>query len=270
MKQASLTSLAALNSAGIKASSGAATHAVALGLTVGTKLLIDADLLGLSAATAAHLSGRTQLRDQYHLLKQKNKVAHETALAIRDSLKRKLGRSYSPAWEGTGFNQSLIVPRSAGGLLLLLAALKNYLTEKPEMEVPDVATAALAGEALAELTTASNAVTAKKSAVRTLLTTRKLKEKKMHQRIRGVVEELKRVLGPLDARWEAFGLNQPGIKQAPERPEKVTVVLRGAGVASVKWQGSARAEYYRLWMKIVGVDAQALPVATPADLEFHP
>ncbi len=268
MKQKPLTSLESLNTAGVKASSGAALHAVPLGLTVGTKVLIDVDLLGLSTTTAAHLTGRTQLRDQYDLLVEKTTASYDTAIAIRDSLKRSLGRTCSPAWDGSGFNQSLQVPRSVGGLLLLLAALNNYLTEKPELEVENVATAALAGDMLTALTLASGAVTAKRSAVRTSLNARKLKQKKMRQRIRGVAEELNRVLGPLDARWEAFGLNQPGIQQAPDRPGKVTVVLQAGGAAAVKWQKTPRAEYYRLWLKVMGVDEEAIPVGSPTDLDY--
>ncbi len=99
-------------------------------------------LNGLGVATAAHLSGRTQLRDQHDVLVAQTSAAFDTAFTIRDSLKRSLGRSYSPAWDGSGFNQSLRVPRSVGGLLLLLPALNNYLTEKPELEVKNVATAA--------------------------------------------------------------------------------------------------------------------------------
>ncbi len=268
MKQKLLTSLEALNAGGVKASSGAALHAVPLALTVGTKALIDADLNGLGMATAAHLTGRTQLRDQADVLVAQTSGAFDIAFTIRDSLKRSLGRSYSPAWDGSGFNQSLRVPRSVGGLLLLLPALNNYLTEKPELEVENVATAALAAGALAALTTASGAVTAKRSAARTLLNARRLKEKKMRLRLRGLAEELNRVLGPLDARWEAFGLNQPGIQQAPERPGKISVVVQAGGIAAVKWAKSARAEYYRLWLKVVGVDEKAIPVGSPADLDF--
>ncbi len=267
MRQKPLTSLEALNNVGVQASSGAGIHAGPLALAVGTKALIDADLNGLGMATAAHLSGRTQLRDQSDILVAQTSAAYDTAFTIRDSLKRSLGRSYSPAWDGSGFNQSLRIPRSVSGLLLLLPALNNYLTEKPELEVENVATAALAASALTALTTASGAVTAKMSAARTLRNTRKLKEKKMRLRLRGVVEELNRVLGPLDARWEAFGLNQPGLKQAPGRPGKVSIVLSGLA-AAVKWQKSPRAEHYRLWLRVIGVDEIAIPVGSPSDPAF--
>ncbi len=90
----------------------------------------------------------------------------------------------------------------------------------------------------------------------------------MRLRLRGVVEELNRVLGPLDPRWEAFGLNQPGLKQVPERPGKVNVVVQAGGIAAVKWAKSARAEYYRIWLKVIGVDAEAVPVGSPADLDY--
>ncbi len=149
-----------------------------------------------------------------------------------------------------------------------MRSFKTFLTANPQHEVADVATAALADAALTALTTARAAVTVKRGAVRTLLGTRKQREKVLRARIRGVVEELKRVIGPIDGRWDSFGLNQPGLQQVPDRPRKVTVVLQAGGAAAVKWAKTPRADYYRLWLKVIGVDEEAIPVGTRTDLDY--
>ncbi len=268
MRQKELRTVVALTNGGTKASAGANTHAVALALTVGTKPLIDSDLDPLILSTNAHLTGRGTLRDLRDALKLQVDATYDVAFSIRDSLKRSLGRQYSPAWEGTGFNQSLEIPRSVAGLESISRSLKNYFVAHPELEVAEVATSVIAGAASDALVAAETAVTVQAAAVRTLLTARRQREKKMRQRLRGIAEELNRVIGPLDARWEAFGLNQPGLQQVPDRPGKVIVVLQAGGAAAVKWQKTPRAGYYRLWLKVIGVDQEAIPVGSPMDVDF--
>ncbi len=195
-------------------------------------------------------------------------VMNALLYVTRDSLKRSLGRQYSSEWVGTGFERSLQIPRSVADLLLLALHLKNFLTKHPEKGIADVATAALAGVAHAELLAAHGAVTVQIGEVRTLLAARKRREKTLRLRMRGVAEELNRVIGPLDGRWESFGLNQPGIKQAPEAPKNVTVDPCNDVESEVNWERAPRAEYYRVWLKVRGVDLEPVAVGTPRDLNF--
>ncbi len=268
MQQKRNNKLADLISAGTKCSAGANTYSAALGLVVATKPLIDAAVNPVILTSATLQSGRIGLKDSQKLRNEKQDAAYDVAFGIRDSLKRKLGRKYSTEWSGTGFDSSLEIPRGVAALEQLLRTLNNFYTEDPTLEVPDVATALMAGEAADALTVAQTALTVKRGAVRALRTARKQKEKVLRARIRGVVEELNRALGPLDGRWDAFGLNQPGLQQVPERPRKVTVVMQAGGAAAVKWQKTPRAEYYRLWLKVIGVDEEAIPVGSPTDLDY--
>ncbi len=268
MQQKPYKTVASLVAAGNLVSSGAAAHAAGLGLVVATKPLVDADVLGVTNGTASLLQGKHDLRGLRTALTLKQTDAYDIAFVVRDSLKRSFGRSYNVRWEGTGFTSTLVVPKSVARLEELLRSLKAFYTSNPQHEVEDVATAALVEAALTALSTAKEAVTVKRGAVRTLLAARKQKEKVLRSRIRGVVEELKRVVGPIDGRWDAFGLNQPGLKQAPERPGKITIVLQAGGKAAVKWAKSARAEYYRVWLKVIGVDDEAIPVGSPTDLDY--
>ncbi|MBA4147528.1 MAG: fibronectin type III domain-containing protein [Verrucomicrobia bacterium] len=267
MRQKAYNSVAALINAGTKLSAGAETHATSLDLVVGSKSVIDSDLNGLTTTTAAHLAGKSLLRNRWTALEQATNAAYGVALNIRDTLKRALGSSYSSAWEGTGFSASLIISRSVARLENQLRSLKGYLADHADLEVPTFATSALADAALDALTIANTAVTVQKGAVRSLLAARKLKEKAMRQRIRGVVEELTRVIGGLDGRWDSFGLNQPDLKQTPPRPVNVSVAVIGNN-GVVKWDKVARASYHRVWVKIVGVDEEALPAGNSTDNNF--
>ncbi len=268
MQQKRYNKLDDLISAGTKCSVGANTYATALGLVVATKPLIDGTVNPVILASATLQSGRILLKDSQKLRNEKQTAAYDVGFGIRDSLKRKLGRKYTTEWSGTGFDSSLQIPRSVASLEQLLRTLDNFYTEDPTKEVPEVATALIASEAADALTLAQTALTVQRSKVRALRTARKQKEKTLRARIRGVVEELNRALGPVDDRWDAFGLNQPGLQQAPDRPGKVNVVLQASGAAAVKWQKTPRAEYYRLWLKVIGVDEEAIPVGSPTDVDF--
>ncbi|MFN7141370.1 MAG: fibronectin type III domain-containing protein, partial [Limisphaerales bacterium] len=59
-----------------------------------------------------------------------------------------------------------------------------------------------------------------------------------------------------------------GLKQAPKKPENVSVVLEGETAASVKWSPAPRAQHYRVWVKVMGVDDEAKPVGRAGDCDF--
>src|SRR5688500_372092 len=177
MQQNVYKTVATLIHAGTKLSAGAAAHATSLGLVVGTELLVDGDLNGLKTATTEHLSGRSVLRERRTALQEATVVAYNVAYSIRDTLKRSLGRAYSKEWEGTGFSSSLQISRNVAQLEHQLRLLEGYLTDHPGLEVPNVATAVLAANALEALTSANTAVTVQIGAVKGFLTARKRKEK---------------------------------------------------------------------------------------------
>lgn len=59
-----------------------------------------------------------------------------------------------------------------------------------------------------------------------------------------------------------------GAKAIPAVPQNVIATLIGATSVSLKWDASARAAYYRVWKKVVGVDEEYLPVGSPGDRDF--
>ncbi|MDB6025731.1 MAG: hypothetical protein JWM68_1954, partial [Verrucomicrobiales bacterium] len=91
---------------------------------------------------------------------------------------------------------------------------------------------------------------------------------KLRKRIRDVINELNMRLDPLDERWLAFGLNKPGALDMPDVPENITAILIGPNAAAMKWDAAARATYYRVWKRVIGVDAEPVAVGSPADIDF--
>ncbi len=268
MKQPRYDSLTSLLTGGTSASAGANTHGAGLNLVYGTKALIDQNLNELVTVRDARRTAVADVSDLYKVLETKRVAAYAISSAARDVLKRSIGLKYSQAWQGTGFTNSLQVPVSVSGLEDMTRSLHSYLVANPDIEVEKLqVTAADAETALNELVLAKTAIALKKSAAGTLLTTRKQKEKAMRRRLRGLIEELGRAMEPLDDRWIAFGLNKPGLQETPNRPTKVNVTLQGSN-AAVKWGKVARAEYYRIWLKVIGLHLDPIPVGSPADLDF--
>ncbi|MBA4148330.1 MAG: fibronectin type III domain-containing protein [Verrucomicrobia bacterium] len=268
MRQPRYNSLITLVAGGGHASSGAGAHATELDLTLGTKPAIDAVLNPLTTQSDAYTVATGELATLRRLLNNQQDETYNILFSSRDLLRRSLGNQYSTAWTGTGFTFSLRVPRSVARLQGMARTLKAYLVANPEMERAELMTAALIGTALDNLTNAENAVKLKKSAVGTLLALRKQKEKALRRHLRWVVDELGRVIDPMDDRWTAFGFNKPGLKQTPAVPTGLAVVLMNNVAASVKWSKAARAEYYRVWIKVNGVDLTMQSVGSPADLDF--
>ena len=62
--------------------------------------------------------------------------------------------------------------------------------------------------------------------------------------------------------WETVGFNRPGFKSVPPAPEKVTATLVGPTTARLACEPTQRTERYRIWKKVVGVDAEFVRVET--------
>jgi hypothetical protein len=51
-------------------------------------------------------------------------------------------------------------------------------------------------------------------------------------------------------------------------PENLHVTLIGNTAAALKWDAAPRAEYYRVWKRVVGADEELVAVGSPADVDF--
>jgi hypothetical protein len=136
------------------------------------------------------------------------------------------------------------------------------------LEVADLGiTAAAVLTLLNDINAAEIAVNLQDSALGGLRDTREQAMDTMYS-TRSFIGELSLKLGPLDPRWKAFGLNIPDAEETPEAPLHVKVTLIGPTAAAVKWDAAARAEYYRVWIKVHGSNGDYVAVGSPADLDF--
>jgi hypothetical protein len=269
MKQKVLNTIPSLIVAAQKASGGANEYAATLGLVRTTKALIDAEIAALVLARDNHNAAKAELTTRRDV----QNVFVDSAIAWltigRDVLKITKGPVYSVKWDGTGWRDSLKIPRSPDRILALLLSLKSFFAANAALEIPQLNVTAANAELMAvDLLAHRNAVNAQVTVVKTLLAVRDEKEAALRSRLAGGIKELSMVLTPLDPRWLAFGFNLPGAKEVPPAPENVVAVLIGLTAMSLKWDAAARAEYYRVWKMVEGVDTEFVAVGNPADLDF--
>jgi hypothetical protein len=65
--------------------------------------------------------------------------------------------------------------------------------------------------------------------------------------------------------WYSFGLNRPADPNTPEVPETPTLVAGAAGSFTANWPSARRADHYRVWKQVVGVDADFVFLDNPHD-----
>ena len=196
-------------------------------------------------------------------------VCRDYAMLGRDVLKPRLGREYNSNYEAIGLYGSSMVPYTSLELLPILQAYKAYFTANPTFENEALnVTAVRAQEVYDDLFAAYGDVTAKAVAVQSARVLRDKATAKLRKRMRAVINELDFALDPVDPRWERFGFNKPGAMSLADVPENVSAVLIGLNAAAIKWEASARADYYRVWKKVIGTDDDFVAVGSPADLDF--
>ncbi len=83
MQQKAYNTTASLVEAANLISAGADTHAGGLGLVVATKVLVDADVLGVTNTSASLLQGKHDLRGLRNVYNLKQKDAYDIAFVVR-------------------------------------------------------------------------------------------------------------------------------------------------------------------------------------------
>lgn len=263
------TSMNGVLNQSVKAQDGAIKH----GETIGLKHILAAGLLAfrLAAITARNLyeAGKKLLRERRTELDAALDEARAFATLARDNLKPILGADYSEAWDEAGFVGSLRVPRDADSMVPLMQSLTDYFTANPTLEVAQRnVTAAQAGLLYEALHKANSAVNAQEGAVKDLLTDRDDKFEAVRESLRALIDELSHLIEPLDGRWLAFGFNLPGADETPDAPTSLHAKVNGTG-ALLDWAVAPRADYYRVWKRVIGVDKEPIAAGSPTDAGFH-
>ena len=226
-----------------------------------TEALVDA-IMNSEQAKAVQSANRETVRSQ-------TETARKWMKLTRNNLMPRFGDQYSQAWDITGFVGSLAIPTTASEVAFILAIMQKFLATTPGAEIPPLNITAAQAETLKnDLNAAVAAVNKQEKTVRDMADARDGAADKVRFRLRALINELAQLIGSLDNSWLVFGFNMPGADEVPDVPEHINAVLIGSNAISLKWATSARAQYYRVWKRVVGVDKEFVAVGSPADLDF--
>lgn len=269
MKNTVPKSIPALLTLAGDAADGAGLYQTPLPLLQNTQASINADITPLVSANTAYATGKAELATSRETARTLLDTSRMFLTLGRDNFKPFFGSEYNQGWDAVGLVGTLMIPRAEEDVLPLLTTYKEFLTANPSFEVvaKDI-TAARADELYTQLKAARSTVHAKETLVGNLLEDRDLKADRLRKRLSDLIAELHMRLDGLDARWKAFGLNVPDAMETPDQVEHVVATLIGPTAVSVKWDATARAEYYHVFKKVRGIDTEYVLVGSPADLDF--
>ncbi|MDB6023875.1 MAG: hypothetical protein JWM68_98 [Verrucomicrobiales bacterium] len=254
----------------ISAENGAAEHEVSLNIKHKTAAVLLAIRLAAISAINLYEVGKQVLRSRKAALDAAYLQVRIFVMLARDILKPIFGNLYHEGWDVTGFTGALAAPENVDDLLVLLLALKDFFTANPTLEFAEREVTAAQAQLLYNALNAANAaVNSQEATVGALKEVRDVKLELVGKSLRDLINELAALMGPLDPRWKAFGFNMPGAEETPDAVEGVIVALIGPTTAALKWPAPARAAFYHVFRRILGVDADWVLIGSPADIDFN-
>ncbi len=262
--------LTALLTLGEDMADGLHTHEVAVGVKQNLETVLRA---ALAAANTAELNyanakaGKVTLTTAVTVADSNGKAFIGTARSVLEPF---LGTQPSTAWEPVGYpSDSLALPPTQAERQALLDDMKDFFTANPAREnAPLVITAVRAGLLFTALSDGRSAANQGNTDAVTKKVLRDAAVKALRKRMRGLIGELEGLLEDDDARWYAFGLNPPGAPETPEIPDGFVLAAGGTGELEADWSDAPRADRYRVWKQVVGVDANPIAVGSPTDSDF--
>jgi hypothetical protein len=187
----------------------------------------------------------------------------------RDVLKRGFGMNWSTKWEGTGFaNGSLAIPETVEERQEHVRTLGEFFAAHPALEnAPLGVTAVHAQEIFAALDAARAAVRAALADTTAKRASRDLNVDALRAQMRGLIAELHQLLADDDGRWATFGLSLPSGPNRPDIPDGLVLHAgpAGSGTVYIDWDNAPRAERYRVWKQVTGVDNEFVAAVTVTD-----
>jgi len=250
-----------------KAADGLHTHESTIGIMHNTETVLRGELTDARTANNQFQAAKSARLSTTDAQDTANANAVQFITAARDVLKTKLGASYSQAWDEAGFaSQSLAVPSTLSKRMELLKSLELYFTAHPAHEVAALnVTHAQAATLHEALSTAVSAVNAGRGDQRGKRDARDTTEEALRNRLRGLVGELTQLIGETDERWLDFGFRVPNDGRMPEVPGDLIVNGGAPGHLVADWSDAPRAERYRVYKQVVGVDNDFVLATTVVD-----
>lgn len=255
------------------AQDGATTYGAAIGLSHNPAAGIRADLIAVIGDPAA-TPPVTGSRNVYHTSKSNKttatglrQTADRSARAFCTScvglLKNYLGNQWNSQWQAAGFtNGSLAIPEDT---LPMLGELRGYFIANPAHEnAPLGFTAAACDTRKGQLTAARADANQSVIALGTAKAANDAALKQLYTRMTGLRAELDQLLPDDDPRWYAFGFDRPADGTRPGPVSQLVLTPGGPGMVFADWDDARRAERYRVFKQITGVDAAPVEVTGTA------
>ena len=240
---------------------------VTLGIKQNTKVVVAAALDAAESAETSYDDKKTQRKQANVTVTTKDGEGKVFIANARSRLAKFFGEQASVEWEGAGWGAgTTAMPGSQDERFALIKSLKNYFELHPEHESVDMeATAALADAAWGAINTARADFDTKVTNQGTAKAARDTAVANLRKRMNGLIEELVTLLADDDPRWHKFGLNRPIDPETPEAPSFTTATPSLPGTGLVDWDDALRADHFRVWIFIVGVDTDWRAVVSPTD-----
>lgn len=239
---------------------GLSTYGSSLGIvqytttTLGTKKSALASKQGLFNAARAAYAGAF---DPIHVVQAQMRAA---CLTARKILSISFGDAWSADWVPAGWiSATTEVPADLVGLKALCTALSGFLGSNAAYEVDTAKitfTAASFSALLSALAPLETALAGAKTLKDSSGEVRKTFDAALRDELGGLIDLLGRLLGPNDARWDAFGLNRPGASVTPGAPGAPTLSKLSATVVHAVADAVTGATYYRWFSQLTGVDTE--------------
>ena len=183
----------------------------------------------------------------------------------RRRLTKFFGESYSTEWAAAGWPEnSTALPSTQAERYSLVTALKNYFIDNPTQASVDMdATAAVATTVETAINTARGDLTTAIANCGLMQNARDVAVQNLRTKMEGLITELDQLIADDDPRWHQFGLSMPSDPVTPEVPEGLVLIGGTPGTLLADWEDALRADRYRVYLFVVGVDTDFHAMASP-------
>lgn len=246
---------------------GLATHEVPLNVKQNT-----------AATLAPYLTSARGAETDYGNKRSARKAANDAKVAAdlagkvfignaRKRLSKFFGESYNTEWAAAGWpDGSTATPKSEDKRFELIESIRLHLVGTPAHASVDMdVTAAIAQTLHTNLSDARTDLGQKQTDQGNAKVLRDLQVAALRKRMRGLITELATLMDDDDPRWYAFGLSRPADEETPEAPINLILLPSVPGSIIADWDDALRADRYRVWRQVVGVDADFVAVETVYD-----
>jgi hypothetical protein len=235
---------------------GLTQHEVAIGIKQNNEAVLRPALAAARAAESTFGQCQVAKKAASAVLTAADAAAKTFIVNSRKRLSKFFGEAASMEWEAAGWAAGTTgIPTTQDERFALIESLRahyaaNAAHESVDMEV----TAALALAAHTAVSNARATVGQKVTENGQAKAARDNAEANLRRRMTGLITELETLISDDDPRWHAFGLNRPADAETPEAPSFTTVVPGPNSTLLVDWDDALRADRWRVWIKVAGVD----------------